>query len=81
MTGRGSSSEGGIESGKGTPVESGEMNKKDGDGDVSMGGEVDAEHRRSDHERNSEGTAPVVLPGLFKLPTKRKYPMHAAFVC
>jgi len=57
------------------------MNKKDGDGDVSMGGEVDAEHRRSDHERNSEGTAPVVLPGLFKLPTKRKYPMHAAFVC
>jgi hypothetical protein len=81
MTGRGSSSEGGIESGKGTPVDSGEMNRKDGDGDVNMGGDVDAEHRRSDHERSSEGTTPVVLPGLFKLPTKRKYLMHAAFVC
>lgn len=81
MTGRGSSSEGGIESGKGTPMESGEMHNRDGDGDVNMGGEVDAEHRRSDHERNGEGATPVVLPGLFKLPTKRKYPMHAAFVC
>ena len=57
------------------------MNRKDGDGDVSMGGKVDAEHRRSDHERNGEGATPVVLPGLFKLPTKRKYRMHAAFVC
>jgi hypothetical protein len=62
-------------------VESGEMIRKDGDGDVNMGGEVDAEHRRSDHERNGEGAMQVVLPGLFKLPTKRKYRMHAAFVC
>lgn len=77
MTGKGPSSEGGVESGKGTPVESGELSRKDGDGDVSMGGEADAEHRRSDHERSP----PVALPALFKLPTKRKYRMHSAFVC
>lgn len=78
---RGASSEGGVESGKGTPVESGDAVRKDGDGDVSMGGETDAERRRSDHERSSSATPAVALPGLFKLPTKRKYHMHSALVC
>lgn len=70
-----------MESGKGTPAESGEMVKRDGDGDVSMGGDAQAEHRRSDHDRSENSTPAVKLPGLFKLPTKRKYPMHSAFYC
>jgi hypothetical protein len=80
MTGRGPSSDGGVESGKGTPTDGGEV-RKDGDGDVSMVGEVDAENRRSNHERSSDATPAVALPGLFKLFTKRKYPMHSASVC
>lgn len=80
MTGRGPSSDGGVESGKGTPTDAGEA-RKDGDGDVNMGGEVDAENRRSNHERSSDATPAAALPGLFKLPSKRKYPMHSAFVC
>jgi hypothetical protein len=80
MTGRGPSSDGGVESGKGTPTDGGEV-RKDGDGDVSMVGKVDAENRRSNHERSSDATPAVALPGLFKLFTKRKYPMHSASVC
>lgn len=80
-TGRGPSSEAGVESGKGTPTESGEMARRDGDGDVSMGGDAQAEHRRSDHDRSENSTPAVKLPGLFKLPTQRKYPMHSACLC
>ena len=79
MTGRGPSSDGGVESGTGTPTETGEA-RKDGDGDVNMGSEVNAEHRRSDHERSSDAKQPAALP-LFKLVTKRKFPMHSAFLC
>lgn len=67
-----------MESGTGTPTETGEA-RKDGDGDVNMGSEGNAEHRRSDHERSSNAT-PAALP-LYKLVTKRKFPMHSAFLC
>lgn len=80
MTGRGPSSDEGAESGKGTPIETGEV-RKDGDGDVNMGGELNADRRPSNHERSSHATPASALPGLFKLVTKRKYPMHLAFVC
>lgn len=82
MTGKGPSSDGGVESGTGTPTETGEA-RKDGDGDVNMGSEGSAEHRRSDHERSSDATpaATVPVPGLYRLVTKRKFPMHSAFFC
>jgi hypothetical protein len=80
MTGRGPSSDGGVESGTGTPTDAGEV-RKDGDGDVNMGSDGNAEHRRSDHERSSDATPAAALPGLYKLLTKRKFPMHSAFVC
>ena len=79
MTGRGPSSDGGVESGTGTPTEAAEA-RKDGDGDVNMGSEGSAERRRSDHERSSNATPPAALP-LYKLVTKRKFPMHSAFLC
>ena len=69
-----------MESGTGTPTDAGEL-RKDGDGDVKMGDQANAEHRRSDHERSSDATPAAALPGLYKLLTKRKFPMHSAFVC
>jgi hypothetical protein len=80
MTGRGPSSDGGVESGTGTPTDAGEL-RKDGDGDVKMSGEANAEHRRSDHERSSDATPAAALLGLYKLLSKRKFPMHSAIVC
>lgn len=81
MTGREPSSEGGVESAKSTPVDSAGMARKDGDGDVSMAGDADAENRRTDHDRSMNTPPAVALPGLFKLPTKRKFPMHSALFC
>jgi len=82
--GRATGSEG-LDSGKGTPVESGDMGKKDVDGDVAMAGQADAEHRRTDHERQAgqgkpSANAQPAMP-LFKLLSKRKFPMHSASCC
>lgn len=78
-----------MDSVTGTPMNSTENATKDGDGDVDMGGsEMDAGHRRTDHERRADGDAsrkgaepsgPVV--GLFKLSTKRKFSLHPALFC
>lgn len=80
-TGRTSGSEG-LDSGKGTPVESSDMSKRDVDGDVTMGGQADAEHRRTDHERQAKdaGTGANAQPALplFKLLNKRKYRKRSA---
>lgn len=81
MTGRAPSSEDVTESGKGTPSGEVETMKRDGEGDVSMGDETDAEQRRSDHERSTAVTQAVPLPGLFKLPTQRKFHLHSALHC
>lgn len=78
MTDRASGSEEVVGSGKGTPSGTGETARRDGEGDVSMGEGTDAEHRRSDHERSTAVTPAVPLPGLFKLPTQRKFHMHSA---
>jgi hypothetical protein len=80
MNGRELSSDGGRESGKGTPTGTEEL-RKDGDGDVNMAGEAGTESKRSEHERCSDATPTAPLPGLFKLLTKRKYPMHSASFC
>jgi hypothetical protein len=78
-----------MESGNQTPAaEDDGLMRRDKDGDAEMTGmpereidgvsKVDAEHRRTDHERLEAArhtTAPAVGAGvLYKLSTARKYP-------
>lgn len=96
MAGRGAGSEGGGDSGHQTPAGEDEgYARRDHDGDAEMTdrpesgndgvSSVDAEHRRTDHEREGAGgdiTAPVPGAGvLYKLSTARKYSLRASLTC
>ncbi|CAK3995634.1 Mediator of RNA polymerase II transcription subunit 19 [Lecanosticta acicola] len=92
MAGRGASSDAGGESGRQTPMtEDGSEMRKDGDGDAEMADRqgrvakvvtmVDAEHRRTDHERQEKGALDSGMPStpgaqrIYKLSTSRVEPV------
>lgn len=97
MAGRAGGSEAGGESERQTPAtEDGSEVRRDSDGDAEMTDRqnrtakdvamVDAEHRRTDHERKkgaqdmSVSSIPGALP-IYKLSTSRKYNLRMACEC
>lgn len=66
-------------------AEMGDTLQEAGGGDVAMTAEdADAEHRRSDHERQEAQDAVPPLPAtdvLYKLRTERKYLPHMSAIC
>lgn len=91
MSGKGPTSEGGVESVSSTPVDSGNIGRKDGDGDADIAAvEAKPGHRRTDHERQTKGSrlsegaaagGSGKLPGLFKLSTRRKFTSREPCFC